>query len=339
MRAPSAAVRLAAVGASALLLLAGCAAADAPEQDAAVALPAAEGVTEYPLTLESPFGDTVLEQRPERIAVVTASTIDSDALLAVGAVPVLAPSTLERNTWLEAEQLDAIGTLWESEAGAVLGAETVAAADPDLIVALYSYDDVDQAYFDQLSAIAPVLYGAADELSWQEITVAVGEPLDLAGAAERAVADAEASVERARAEHPEFEGASAAHVIVYEQEYGAVFASEPGSDTAALFADLGFVEPAGASRFPVDGLISDELVGLIDADFVLLSTFGAASDYFLEQPLVQQVPAVAEGRAIVNEADPVTEGNDLAWGLNVQSALSLPWLIDRLSGLAVEALG
>lgn len=324
---------LAAGALAALIALTGCTAPDdrAASDATASLLPAAEGATEYPLELETPFGETVLEERPNRIAIVTASTVDTDALIALGGTPVFAPSTIERNPWLDAAATDGIETLWESEASAEVSAESVAAAQPDLIVALYAYDTFDRARFDQLSAIAPVLYAEADALTWQETTETLGEALDLSGAAEQAIDSAERTMADARSGHPEFAGRTAAHVIVYEQEYGASYVSAPGTDTAALFEQLGFVLPENAAKFESDPTISDELVGLVDADFLLVSTFEEGSeDYFVDSPLFQAVPAVADGRAVFNAGDQRTGINSFAWGLNVQSALSVPWLIDQL---------
>jgi iron complex transport system substrate-binding protein len=326
----------------ALTALAGCASpspGDEPSGAAAALLPTAEGSTDYPLTLDSPFGETVLEQRPERVAIVTASTVDTDALIAIGGTPVFAPSTIERNPWLDPDAIAGIETLWESNAGAEVSAEAVAASDPDLIVALYAYDSFDRARFEQLSRIAPVLYAEGGELSWQETTQRLAESVDLSAESDRVIASTERLVSDSRDEHPGFAGRTAAHVIVYEEDYGAAYVSAPGTDTATLFEQLGFDLPDNAARFESDEAISDELIGLIDADFLLVSTFeDGSADYFVESPLFRAVPAVAEGRTVIDPADQKTGINSFAWGLNVQSAISVPWLIDRLAGFGEQAL-
>ena len=50
-------------------------------------------------------------------------------------------------------------------------------------------------------------------------------------------------------------------------------------------------------------MCSSDLVGLIDADLVLVGILGDFGAYFTDQPLFKQVPAVAEGRAVVTEGD------------------------------------
>lgn len=332
-------------GLALVLLLTGCGGSDAdsdtgsdnPSSGSAL-LPEGEGKTDYPLTLETPFGETTLEKRPERIAIVTANTVDTDAVVALGGTPVFAPSTVERNPWLDQEIVEGIETRWESEPGAEISAEKVAATEPDLIVALAAYDTFDQTRFDRLSAIAPVLYAAEGQLTWQEIATEVGEALDLGEAAESAVDAAEETIQGAASDHPEFEGKTATHVIVYEEEYGPAYVSYPGSETALLFERLGFELPEAASEFDADTVLSMELVEKIDADFLLLSTFPGA-DYFMDSPLVQAVPAVKDSRAVVNPADEKTEINYFGWGLNNQSVVSVPWLIEQLADFGAQALG
>ncbi|MEB4615142.1 ABC transporter substrate-binding protein [Leucobacter sp. M11] len=330
--------------AAALLLLGGCSAA--PEEsagsgaatDAAGLLPEAEGKTTYPLTLESPFGETELLERPERIAIVTPMTPDTDTLLALGGTPVLAPSTIDRNTWLDESLTAPIPEVWEASAGAEIPVELVAASEPDLIVTLLATPDVDQQRYDQLSAIAPVLYAADGSSGWQDLTRTLGEAIDLGDRAERIVADAEQVIVAAREANPEFAGKTASYVLIYNEEFGANYVSTPGSTMEQLLNELGFVLPKEAAAFAEESTVSNELVGLIDADFLLLSTIDQP-DYFLDAPLLQAVPAVAEGRAVIDSPEEGESGNSFAWGLNQMSVLSVPWLIERLTGLAQEALG
>jgi iron complex transport system substrate-binding protein len=114
--------------------------------------------------------------------------------------------------------------------------------------------------------------------------------------------------------------------------------STPGSDTEALFDSLGFELTEEAANFDEDDVVSGELIGRIDADFLLVSTFGEESEYFLESPLYRKVPAVEDGRVAVNDDIDEAGTNSLAWGLNQQSALSIPWMLDAIAGHAEAAL-
>lgn len=336
-------------GVAASLLLAGCggeggsASTDAAVPAGASALPAAEGTTTYPLELASEFGTTTLEARPARIAVISPSTVDSDTLLALGIAPVYAPDTVELEPWAEVEALAGVETFWTAEVGAVPSAEEVLEASPDLIVALQAPKSFAQEDYDRFSAIAPLLLPDPDaRLSWEDIATRLGEVLDLAEASSALVDGVHSELDAIAGRNPEFEGLSAAHVHVYSQEHGAAYFSFPGSDSAALLERFGFELAPQAEQFTAENYqISDELVGEIDADVLLVtsnpSPEGAA--WFTDSELFQSVPAVEDGRWALYEPDPEDEFAAFAWAIRMQSALSLPWAAGTLEDLATEALG
>lgn len=308
----------------------------------APALPAAEGVTDYPLTLDSSFGSTTLDDRPERIAVISPATVDTDALAALGVVPVLAPNTVELEPWTPDEIRDGVETFWVSEAGALPTAEEVAASEPDLIVALTPPETFSQDDFDRLSAFAPVLLPTEAEWpSWEEITTKLGEVLDLSEAASTVIDDVNADIDEIAERNPEFRNKSAAHVHVYAPEYGAVYFSYPGSDSQKLLERFGFTQPTNATNFSAENQeISDELVGMIDADVLLVTANptpeGAA--WFIDSTLFKTVPAVADGRWALYEPEPEAKFAAFAWAIRMQSPLSLPWAATTLEELAQEAI-
>ena len=269
-------------------------------QGASVLLPEGEGSTQYPLTLETPFGHTVLDKRPERVAVVSAVGVDTESLLALDAVPVFAVAKYDgEDPWIPKD-------LWEQvDAGEEISTEAIAASEPDLIVKLQAYETFDQDRLNQLSRVAPVLYTDAEQTTWQDVLTSLGETQDLRDAAASKIADFDDRVEAIKADNPDFAGKTISLVNVYSREYGASYETLPETDTAAIFESLGFKLPENAYKFPEDGYvqISDEMVGLIDADLVLVGILGDFGAYFTDQPLFKQVPAVAEGRAVVTEGD------------------------------------
>ncbi len=303
---------------------------------------AGEGAVSYPLTLRSEFGETVLRQRPQRIAVVTANTVDTDALVALGVTPVLAPATVSRNPWLPADTVAKIPQVWKApQAGADVPLETVAAARPDLILALSAPRSFTKDRFDKLAAIAPVLFAKQGDLSWQDVTDRVGEALDLKTAARERIDAVTAGVAKVAAEHPQFRGRSAAHLIVYAQQFGAQYVSQPDRDSARLFTMLGFTVPADADRYPKGTAVSSEEIGNLQADFLLVNLTRPQDEvsYFLDSSAYKSIPAVREGHAVVNPPDPKTGSNNFAWGLSQQSVLAVPWLIDSLAEQAASVLG
>ena len=150
-----------------------------------------------------------------------------------------------------------------------------------------------------------MLYADAEQITWQDVLTSLGETQDLRDAAASKIADFDDRVEAIKADNPDFAGKTISLVNVYSREYGASHETLPETDTAAIFESLGFKLPENAYKFPEDGYvqISDEMVGLIDADLVLVGILGDFGAYFTDQPLFKQVPAVAEGRAVVTEGD------------------------------------
>ncbi|WP_122943875.1 ABC transporter substrate-binding protein [Brachybacterium sp. EE-P12] len=336
-------------GVAASLLLAGCggeedsASPGADESGRNAALPAAEGTTTYPLELESGFGTTDLEARPERIGVISPSTVDSDTLLALGIAPVYAPDTVELEPWAEVETLAGVETFWAAEAGALPSAEEVLAASPDLIVALQAPEAFGQEDFDRFSSIAPLLLPDPDARpSWEDIAARLGEVLDLTEASTTLVDDIHSELDAVAGRNPGFAGLSAAHVHVYSQEHGAAYFSFPGSDSAALLERFGFVLPAQAEQFTAENYqISDELVSEIDADLLLVTSNPSpeGAEWFTGSELFRSVPAVEDGRWALYEPDPEEQFAAFAWAIRMQSPLSLPWAAGTLEDLATEALG
>jgi iron complex transport system substrate-binding protein len=339
-------------GVAASLLLAGCGGegdsaspgtedADGAGPDAA--LPAAEGTTTYPLELASGFGTTTLEARPERIAVISPSTVDTDSLIALGVTPVYAPDTVELEPWVAEEARAGVEVFWTAEAGALPSAEEVLAASPGLIVALQAPEAFAQEDFDRFSSIAPLLLPDPDSrASWEDIAARLGEVLDLTGAASTLVDDIHAELDAIAGRNPGFADRSAAHVHVYAQEHGAAYFSFPGSDSATLLERFGFHLPPQAEQFTAENYrISDELVGEIDADVLLVTSNPSpeGADWFTGSELFRSVPAVEEGRWALYEPDPEEQFAAFAWAIRMQSPLSLPWAAGTLEDLASEALG
>jgi iron complex transport system substrate-binding protein len=99
----------------------------------------------FPVTIEHAFGETVLEEKPERVA--TVSWVNADVSLALGVVPVGIPTdTYGGNDkgstpWKDAK-LEELGAPIGSEDAPVQYSETdglpfddIAATDPDVILA------------------------------------------------------------------------------------------------------------------------------------------------------------------------------------------------------------
>lgn len=302
---------------------------------------AKDGTTEYPLTLESDYGDTVLEERPERIAVVGYGTAELDAVLALGVDPVFALPY--EAPWIDAGEMDRIGQEWVLETGADGRVEEqnvpalVAESDPDLIISLHANSPIGQHTFDDYAEIAPVLFAqAGDNLHWDDMTLRIGEALDLSGTAEGVVEAVNARIAEVAEAHPDFATISVSHVIVRDEEYGAGYQNLQLSGSTELLDRLGFASATGTGLFERqrNRVTSDTMIW-IDAELLLMSTVGESdTGYLFDSEEYLSLPAVAEGRVQRIDVDDEYGYNTFVWALDNMSPLNVPWIVDELVGYA-----
>lgn len=320
----------------ALLALAGCgsssdgdsgeaaaatdAAAGAPATDL---MPAGEGTTQYPLTLTSPWGETVLEERPDRIAIVTGAN-DMDNTLALGVTPVFADKYMAEYEW--AADAGASKIEHQGEITDVIPFEDVAASEPDLLIALQTDEAFVADSYDKLSQIAPVLVApkVSWDVTWQESVQLIGETLDLAKKADEVITDVEAQVAEQKAAHPEFEGKSISFVEWHAGMESLTFRSFEGSATSKVFSDLGFVPSEAATTFSRDDImVSKENYSSLDADVLMLAASKELNDEIQSEAVFKAIPAVAEGRFALLDTE---KEPSAGWAMSWPSALSLPWI-------------
>ena len=285
---------------------------------------------QLPVTIEHAFGETTIEETPERV--VTWGWGSTDAALALGVVPVAIP--------LATYGADEEGLMpWVAEALEEQGAETpelvpdtdgipfeqIAAQRPDVILAVYS--GITAEDYETLSEIAPtVAYpDQAWSTPWRDVVLTVGEALGTPEEARAVVEAADAEVAAAAEAHPELAGRTVAAVAdtadafyVYEEADPRVeFLTDLGMEVAPSVSELS----TGESTFFYT--LSPELVGGLTSD-VLLSYADTpeAAEEFLAKPyaatlLQVQAGAVAsiEGQALVSSFSPPT-ARSLTYGLD-----------------------
>ena len=298
-----------------------------------------EGTTAYPLTLVSPYGETVLDGVPQRIAVV-GGLGDLETVVALGLAPVLTPWTVEDMGWLvgreeqmaRAEKID----VWAD----AFPYEVLAAAEPDLIVA-QTLDAVGDR-FERLSAIAPVLVRDSEEeygqtsKDWRALVRSLAVAVDRAAAGEQVIADAEQHISDVAAAHPEYEGRTVSILINRGQEYGIELVNLAGTTTEELLTTLGFAPHPHADE--VTEALSLENLSLADADVLVIHQHGGeddpevAAEWLESSDLYQRLEAVQAG--VVGHTDvESTYGWCLPWGLSWPDPLCLPYIVDQLESV------
>jgi iron complex transport system substrate-binding protein len=292
----------------------------------------------FPVEIEHTYGATTIEQAPERI--VTVGLTDHDPVLALGQAPVGVTDWFGEHpyaAWPWAQELlgDAEPTIVGDTTGTNF--EQVAALQPDVIIGLYA--GLTEQDYETLSAIAPTVAQPGDYVDfgipWQEQTRTVGRILGRAAEADALVQAVEDKFAAARADHPEFEGATGVVATPYQGTIS-VFAPQ---DVRGRFLDgLGFVpidELADLAGDDFSAELSMEQTELLDADALvwILDDIEANLASLHEEPLYSRLAVVDEGREV-----PVANLSELGGATTFQTVLSVPVLIDGLVPMLAAAV-
>jgi iron complex transport system substrate-binding protein len=300
----------------------------------------------FPVTIEHAFGETTIDAAPERVA--TVAWANHEVPLALGIVPV----GMAKATWGDD---DNDGVLpWDEDRLAELGADTpvlfdetdgidfeaVADTAPDVILA--SYSGLTQEEYDTLSKIAPVV--AYPETAWgtsyEDMIRLSSTALGLAAEGDALIADLQAEVATALSAHPDLADATILFAFIDPADLSQIgfytshdtrpgFLESIGLPTPAIVEQ----ETAGTDGFYVT--VSSEQADQF-ADVDIFVTYGDADGELIAamqaDPLLSQIPAIAEGRiAILENSTP------LAASAN-PSPLSIGWGIDEYFALLAGAL-
>lgn len=259
----------------------------------------------FPVTIEHALGTTTIEQEPTRVA--TLGWTDADHAVALGVVPVGATAITwggnddQSTDWFDAAVADAgaeAPVRYDDADGAPI--DEVAELAPDLILATNS--GITQAEYDKLSKIAPVVaYPEAPwTTSWQDSLALVGQALGRTTLAEQVAADTEATIEQAKADNPDLQGASLIYGYLATTDLSTVGIYAPQDPRVSILRDLGMVDaPAVADAIKPGefyGTVSAEKAADLDSDvFVTWVDSEDAVDTIRQDKLVGEIPAIADG--------------------------------------------
>lgn len=280
----------------------------------------------FPVSIDNAFGTTLIEAAPQRI--VTLGWSAQDAVLALGVVPLAVPTNSYGGD-------DHGGFLpWTIAAVEALGGpvpallqegdpniETIAALEPDLILAPYS--GLTEEQYTLLSGIAPVVAspGAPWSTSWQDVVTITGQALGKQAEAEALLAETARFMQDEIATYPQLAGATFATTIGFDGQVAVHAASDA---RVKLLGDLGLVPATEVEGADTSGgfysAVSFENFDRITAD-IIISFFDTqqAADDFYAQPTVALGPQVQRGSVV-----PVV-GEARAMSIGAISPLSLRW--------------
>lgn len=288
----------------------------------------------FPVVVETAFGDVTVEEEPERV--VALGWGDAETALALDVQPVGASDWLGFGgegvgPWAAGrydEAPEIIETLEPSF-------EAIAALEPDLILDVKSSGD--QARHDRLASIAPTIgvpeggesYLTTTEQQLEMIAAALGKQEE----GEALLAGLEDTFAQARADHPDWEGRTATAATLTSEGWGAYV---EGSERVDFLEKLGFVQNPQIAEMEPDATgfsvaLSAERLDALDADLVVAFPIFIETSEITGDPLFQQVPAVADGRALVIDGD-------LANAYSLGTVLSQQYAVEQIVPMIEEAL-
>jgi iron complex transport system substrate-binding protein len=311
------------------------------------ASPAADGgsngaATEgFPVTIEHAFGETVINDKPERIA--TVSWANHEVPLALGVVPV----GMSKAAWGDD---DGDGVLpWVEDQLEELGAETpvlfdetddldfeaIADTNPDVILAAYS--GLTQEDYDTLSQIAPVV--AYPEVAWgtsyEDMIRMNSEAIGMKDEGEQLITDLQGEVDDALAAYPQLEGKKILFSYIDPTDFSKIGFYTSKDTRPGFLESVGMPAPAIVAEMSADSeefyleVSAEEADRFSDVDIWV--TYGDPEGQLVAavqaDPLLSQIPAIANGQiAVLEDSTPLAASANpsplsIGWGVNDYFAL------------------
>ncbi|MBM7660343.1 iron complex transport system substrate-binding protein [Bacillus mesophilus] len=300
--------------------------------------------TEYPIVIKHAFGETVLEEKPERVATIAWS--NHDVALALGVVPVgfsAANYGVQDGSGMlpwTAEKINELGedspNIYQDTDG--LDFEAIADSNPDVILAAYS--GITQEEYDTLSEIAPVIaYQTTPWVaSWREQVTFNSMGMGMEEEGKQLIADTEKLIEEKASAFPDLAGKKAAFVSINAADLSKFYIYSPADPRGGFLTDeLGMVYPESISSQFTDGSFFLEVSAensdmLNDADIFV--TYGNAETLATLQadPIYGKIPAVERGSVVV------IEDNTPLAAAGTPSPLSIEATLDEYLNLLSEAV-
>ena len=267
---------------------------------------------QYPIVIKHAFGETIIEEKPERVA--TIAWANHDVALALGVVPVgfsAANYGIQDDTGLlpwTAAKLKELGeenpNVFQDTDG--LDFEAIADSNPDVILAAYS--GITQEEYETLSQIAPVVpYEETPWVTpWRDQVLLNAKGMGMEEEGKKLIADTEKLIADKANEYSVIKGKKAAFGMFNTADLSSFFIYTPTDPRGEFLSDLGMIYPEG-----IKSLIQDDSfyiqVSAENADALndteILITYGNKDTLAALQadPILGKVPAIAAGNVVVIE--------------------------------------
>lgn len=318
------------------LVLSGCRKPENTGSPEVIETPDAREESEtFPMVIEHAFGETLISEKPERIAAI--SWGNQDVPLALGLIPVgvseanygvkdgsgLLPWTLEKFKALGEAQ----PVLFDDVAG--IDYEGINDAKPDVILAAYS--GITREEYALLSEIAPVIAYPDQpwQTYWRDQILMNAKGIGMEDQGKELIGELESLISEKAEQYPDVTGKSAAFFYFSPQDLSKFYIYLPSDPRVAYLEDLGMVMPESVKKLALENEgfaieLSAENVDMIE-DMDIMITYGndQLMDILKNDPLIGTIPAVSRGSVAIIE-----DGTPLA-ASGTPSALSIPHTIDE----------
>lgn len=280
---------------------------------------------------------------PENPRVVALGWSDGEIALSLGVAPVaiydwmgFGPDGKGVGSWISGEFGDETPEIISAASAGDFNYQQIEEFEPDLILNVRA--KADSKVTERLAQIAPVVAapdGTADyAVNWKVQSELIGNALGRSDEAQEQIDQTVALQDRIREAHPEFAGKTFVWGAKFGEAYGAYTAGDARFDT---FAELGFVLYPPVEQLTSQGFFASvpaEQVSALDAQVAVFTPIGMPFTALQEDPLLNTLPVVRDGRAIeMAEDDPVAQA------VSAGTPASLRYALEALEPRLVEAVG
>ncbi len=288
---------------------------------------ASETGGDYPVTVDTVYGEITLEEKPERIVSVTGPY--AEMLVALGEQPVAFAGSpragddyLAGHPWMEDTDVDV--SVHDTDLiaeGYTPSMETVASYEPDLIIGQGADWGIDEEMFEQLSEIAPVYTTPYEYDQWDKTLSDLAKLTGTAEAGMEAIAEVEASFDEARERIEHLQGASYIYGDLVEQDIRL-------TGHFYLLEQLGLATDEDLAALES---ISLEALDQITTDIFYVMTWRSedAVETLESDPRWGELPAVQNDAVIYADAA-LTNATELG-------PIAIPWALDQITAELEDA--
>jgi iron complex transport system substrate-binding protein len=326
------------------LTLVGCSSQSSnSEEEEKESATSTETDSQYPITIKHALGETVIENKPERV--VTIQWGNQDVALALGVVPVgfsAANYGVQDNSGMlpwTAAKLKELGqenpNIFQDTDG--IDFEAISDANPDVILAAYS--GITQEEYDTLSEIAPVVaYQTSPWIAtWREQITYSSMGMGMEEEGKQLIADTEKLIEEKANEHAEIKGKKAAFVSISPADLSKFYIYSPEDPRGGFLSELGMEYPESITSQMTEGSfyieVSAENADMLN-DAEILVSYGNESTLAALQadPILGKIPVIERGSVVI-----IGDNTPLA-AAGTPNPLAIEYSIDEYLTLLSEAV-